>query len=162
MNGIIIIDKPEKFTSHDVVARLRRILNTKKIGHTGTLDPFAEGILMIGIAGAARLNEWIHSEMSKTYIAHGVLGLNTDTGDLTVEPNQVDDSDYLKTVISEFSKEFIEKQLKVLWLVHKLLQVFFKGLTFQNLIKLIDYIKKLVKLALMVIKNKMTKTKLFN
>ncbi len=47
MDGILIIDKPEGLTSHDIVARLRRILKTKRIGHTGTLDPFATGVLVM-------------------------------------------------------------------------------------------------------------------
>lgn len=110
---IINTYKPAGMSSQDVVRHFKRNLpdGFGKIGHFGTLDPFAEGILMLGIAGAARLNEWIHSEMSKTYIAHGVLGVSTETGDLTVEPDQTDDTPYLKTVIADFSKEFIEEKL---------------------------------------------------
>ena len=110
---IINTYKPAGVSSQDVVRHFKRNLpeGFGKIGHFGTLDPFAEGVLMLGIAGAARLNEWIHSEMSKTYIAHGILGVETETGDLTVEPSQTDETDYLKTVIADFSKEFIEKKL---------------------------------------------------
>ena len=110
---IINTYKPAGVSSQDVVRHFKRNLpqGFGKIGHFGTLDPFAEGVLMIGVAGAARLNEWIHSEMSKTYIAYGKLGVETQTGDLTVEPSQVDESDYIKTVIADFSPEFIEEKL---------------------------------------------------
>lgn len=111
---IINVYKPAQMSSQDIVRVFKRNLplGFGKIGHFGTLDPFAEGVLMLGIAGAARLNDYIHSELPKTYVAHGVLGLHTETGDLTVAPSQVDDSDYLKTVIAEFSVDFIEEKLR--------------------------------------------------
>ena len=110
---IINTYKPAGVSSQDVVRHFKRNLpqGFGKIGHFGTLDPFAEGVLMIGVAGAARLNEWIHSEMSKTYIAYGKLGVETETGDLTVEPSQTDESEYLHTVIADFSVDFIEEKL---------------------------------------------------
>ena len=82
MNGILIIDKPEKFTSHDVVARLRRILKTKSIGHTGTLDPFATGVLVMLIGKATRLAQFLDKD-TKEYEAIVRLGFETDTGDRT-------------------------------------------------------------------------------
>ncbi len=82
MNGILIIDKPENFTSHDVVARLRRILRTKSIGHTGTLDPFATGVLVMLIGKATRLAQFLDKD-AKEYEAIVRLGFETDTGDRT-------------------------------------------------------------------------------
>lgn len=101
-------------TSYDVVRHFKRHLPTGfgKIGHFGTLDPFASGVLMIGIAGAARLNDFIHEYLPKTYLAVGKLGVETPTGDLTVPPWQIDDSRYLKQEISRLPKEFIEEKLR--------------------------------------------------
>lgn len=105
--------KPKDCTSYDVIRRLKRLLPKKtKLGHFGTLDPFACGVLMIGVDGAQRLNEYIHEHLPKTYIAHGVLGQSTPTGDLTVETDQVDSSDYLQQEISKFTKNFIQEQLE--------------------------------------------------
>lgn len=84
MNGILIIDKPEGITSHDVVARLRRILKTKKIGHTGTLDPFATGVLVMLVGKATRLARFFDKD-AKGYDALVNFGYETDTGDRTGE-----------------------------------------------------------------------------
>jgi tRNA pseudouridine55 synthase len=83
-DGIIIIDKPAGLTSHDVVARLRRILKTKKIGHTGTLDPFATGVLVMLVGKATRLARFLHAD-EKEYEAVARFGFETDTGDITGE-----------------------------------------------------------------------------
>jgi tRNA pseudouridine55 synthase len=82
MDGIIIIDKPAGWTSHDVVARARRILGEKRIGHTGTLDPFATGVLVLLVGRATRLAQFL-SGAEKEYEATIRLGFATDTGDLT-------------------------------------------------------------------------------
>ncbi len=82
MNGALIIDKPEGFTSHDVVAKLRGILKTKKIGHTGTLDPFATGVLVILVGKATRLARFLDKD-EKSYEAVLRFGYETDTGDRT-------------------------------------------------------------------------------
>lgn len=82
MDGILIIDKPAGLTSHDVVARLRRILKTKKIGHTGTLDPFATGVLVMLIGKATRLAQFLARD-EKEYEALVRFGFETDTGDRT-------------------------------------------------------------------------------
>jgi tRNA pseudouridine55 synthase len=82
MDGIIIIDKPEGWTSHDVVARARRILKEKRVGHTGTLDPFATGVLVLLVGRATRLAQFL-SGAEKEYEATIRLGYSTDTGDLT-------------------------------------------------------------------------------
>lgn len=110
---ILNIFKPKDMSSQNVVRTFKRKFPKKtKIGHFGTLDPFACGVLMLGVNGAQRLNEYIHNCLPKTYIASGILGMETVTGDLTEGPSQLDETDYLKTVISEFSKEFIEEHLK--------------------------------------------------
>ncbi len=82
MNGILIIDKPAGITSHDVVSRLRRILKTKSIGHTGTLDPFATGILVMLVGKATRLARFLDKD-EKEYEATVRFGFETDTGDIT-------------------------------------------------------------------------------
>lgn len=81
MDGIIIINKPKGYTSHDVVNKIRKIYNTKKVGHTGTLDPNAVGVLPILIGKATKLSEYL-MEHDKTYVATIKLGEKRDTGDL--------------------------------------------------------------------------------
>ena len=80
MNGIISVLKPPGMTSHDVVAYLRKLLNIKRIGHTGTLDPGAAGVLPVCIGKATRLTEFI-TEKIKVYRCEMVLGVETDTLD---------------------------------------------------------------------------------
>lgn len=80
--GFILINKPQGITSHDVIARLRRILRIKKIGHAGTLDPFATGILPIALLDATRLIEYI-SDKTKAYEFTVKFGIATDTDDIT-------------------------------------------------------------------------------
>ncbi len=80
MNGVINIHKPKGFTSHDVVARLRRILSMKKIGHTGTLDPDATGVLPICVGRATKGADML-TATEKEYIAKVQLGVETDTQD---------------------------------------------------------------------------------
>lgn len=111
---IFNVFKPARMTSYDVIRHFKRNLPNGfgKIGHFGTLDPFASGVLMIGIGGAARLNDFIHEFMPKTYIATGKLGIETPTGDYTSEASQVDDSVYLKQEISQFPTAFLESRFK--------------------------------------------------
>src|ERR687894_498163 len=82
MDGILIIDKPEGWTSHDVVARARRILREKRVGHTGTLDPFATGVLVMLIGRATRLAQFLSHDV-KEYEAVIRFGYATETGDVT-------------------------------------------------------------------------------
>jgi tRNA pseudouridine55 synthase len=82
MDGVLIIDKPAGLTSHDVVARVRRVLKIKRVGHTGTLDPFATGVLVVLIGRATRLAQFL-SGAEKEYEALVRFGYATDTGDLT-------------------------------------------------------------------------------
>lgn len=80
MNGIVIVDKPQEWTSQDVTARLRRVFNTRRIGHGGTLDPMATGVLPVFVGRATRGVEFFeHAE--KTYEATLLLGMTTDTED---------------------------------------------------------------------------------
>ena len=81
-NGILVIDKPADWTSHDVVAKLRGILHEKRIGHAGTLDPMATGVLPIFVGRATRAVEFA-ADREKEYIAGLRLGTVTDTQDIT-------------------------------------------------------------------------------
>ena len=80
--GVLPVDKPEGPTSHDVVAMARRALKVRRIGHTGTLDPFASGLLLLCIGWATRIAEYL-TGLPKTYVAVARLGVTTDTGDPT-------------------------------------------------------------------------------
>lgn len=82
MNGILAVDKPEGASSHDMVAAARRALGLRRIGHTGTLDPFATGLLLLCLGPATRLAEYLIG-LDKTYHATARLGITTDTLDRT-------------------------------------------------------------------------------
>jgi tRNA pseudouridine55 synthase len=82
---VLAVDKPEGPTSHDVVAMARRALGTRKVGHTGTLDPFASGLLLLCVGGATRLSQYL-TGMRKSYEANVRLGIATDTHDHLGEP----------------------------------------------------------------------------
>ena len=84
MNGIVIVDKPTDWTSQDVTARLRRVFNTRRIGHGGTLDPMATGVLPVFVGRATRGVEFFE-HAQKTYEAVLRLGVSTDTEDITGE-----------------------------------------------------------------------------
>lgn len=81
LNEILLIDKPAGITSHDVVDRVRRIYKTRRVGHAGTLDPFATGLLIIGVGKATKQLQ-NYSGLDKTYEATARLGATTDTYDL--------------------------------------------------------------------------------
>lgn len=85
VDGLLIIDKPAGITSHDVVARVRRALKTKRVGHTGTLDPFATGVMVILVGNATRLAQFLDKD-EKEYQAVVRFGFETDTGDSTGSP----------------------------------------------------------------------------
>src|SRR5215204_3007491 len=85
MDGFLVIDKPPGLTSHDVVGRVRHILHERRIGHTGTLDPFATGVLIVLVGRATRLAQFL-SGNDKHYEAIIRLGYATDTGDRTGTP----------------------------------------------------------------------------
>jgi tRNA pseudouridine55 synthase len=80
MNGVLVVDKPSGPTSHDVVGRVRRALGTRRVGHTGTLDPLATGVLPLVIGGATRLAQFLSSD-EKEYVADVAFGVSTSTYD---------------------------------------------------------------------------------
>lgn len=82
--GILLVDKPTGPTSHDVVARARKALGTRRVGHTGTLDPLASGLLVLVVGSATRLSDAL-TGLAKTYVAEARLGVTTDTLDLEGE-----------------------------------------------------------------------------
>jgi tRNA pseudouridine55 synthase len=83
-DGVLLLDKPSGPTSHDMVSIVRRALRIRRIGHTGTLDPFASGLLLLCIGSATRIAEYL-SDVDKRYTARVRLGIATDTDDLTGE-----------------------------------------------------------------------------
>jgi len=112
MNGIIIIDKPADWTSHDVIAKLRGALKQKRIGHGGTLDPMATGVLPVFIGRATRAAEFCENA-EKEYIAELLLGTVTDTQDITgtvLQENKINVTvDDLSAVLPSFTGE--QKQI---------------------------------------------------
>lgn len=82
MNGLLLINKPAGITSHDVVSRVRRILKTKEVGHSGTLDPLATGLMVLLIGEATKLSAYV-TEGNKSYLVGVKLGITTDTLDIT-------------------------------------------------------------------------------
>ncbi|MFQ5550537.1 MAG: tRNA pseudouridine(55) synthase TruB [Gemmatimonadales bacterium] len=82
LTGVLLVDKPEGPTSHDVVARIRRLLGIRRIGHTGTLDPFASGLLVMLVGSATRLARFV-TDQPKAYVGTIRLGQTTDTHDRT-------------------------------------------------------------------------------
>lgn len=86
MHGFLNIDKPAGLTSHDVVARVRRLAGQRRVGHAGTLDPAATGVLIVALGGATRLIEYVQDETSKRYLATVRLGVTTTTDDAEGEP----------------------------------------------------------------------------
>lgn len=82
MNGVLVVNKPKGYTSRDIINIISKKLNTKKVGHTGTLDPIAEGVLVVPIGRALKISELLTSE-KKEYIAKVILGYETDMLDIT-------------------------------------------------------------------------------
>src|SRR5213082_3291287 len=80
VEGLVVVDKPAGWTSHDVVAKLRRIYGQKRVGHAGTLDPGATGVLLVGLGRVTRLLR-CPGALSKTYVGEVVLGTETSTLD---------------------------------------------------------------------------------
>ena len=111
MNGIVIIDKPQDWTSQDVTARLRRVFNTRRIGHGGTLDPMATGVLPVFVGRATRGVEFFeHAE--KTYETVLKLGLTTTTEDIwgeTIEEKRVSlDREQVENTLEHFRGEILQ------------------------------------------------------
>ena len=111
MNGIVIVDKPQGWTSQDVTARLRRVFNTRRIGHGGTLDPMATGVLPVFVGRATRGVEFFeHAE--KTYETVLRLGLTTDTEDISGTVLEEKDAfvtgEMLEEVLQKFRGEILQ------------------------------------------------------
>ena len=111
MNGIVIVDKPEGWTSQDVTARLRRVFNTRRIGHGGTLDPMATGVLPVFVGRATRGVEFFeHAE--KTYETVLRLGITTDTEDISgtvlTEQDAFVTGEMLEEVLKNFRGEILQ------------------------------------------------------
>jgi tRNA pseudouridine55 synthase len=112
MDGVIVVDKPEGWTSHDVVNKLRRLANTKRVGHLGTLDPAATGVLPLIIGRATRLAQY-YAESDKVYDAVIRFGWSTTTYDREGEPTgpQIDvivDSARLEALLGAFRGKFAQ------------------------------------------------------
>ncbi|MGH2535691.1 MAG: tRNA pseudouridine(55) synthase TruB [Thermomicrobiales bacterium] len=86
-NGILVIDKPAGWTSHDVVARVRRLVGERQVGHAGTLDPAATGVLPVAVGSATRVVEYL-ADASKTYLAEVTFGVETDSHDIDGQVNR--------------------------------------------------------------------------
>jgi tRNA pseudouridine55 synthase len=110
MDGLLIVDKPAGWTSHDVVARVRRLLREKRVGHTGTLDPFATGVLVLLLGRATRLAQFL-SGAEKEYEATIRLGYSTTTGDLTGERREADAAGGGLTDCADIGRERFEAAL---------------------------------------------------
>ena len=108
MNGIIIINKPTGYTSRDIVNIIIKKLKTKKVGHTGTLDPLASGVLVITVGRYTKLGEMLTS-LDKEYISEIKLGINTDTLDITGSVLEKKDFNVTKENIEKVFKKFIGK-----------------------------------------------------
>jgi len=93
MDGLILVDKPQGLTSHDIVARIRKILGLARVGHFGTLDPLATGLLLIGVGTATRLFP-VFSKEDKVYAGRIQLGLATDTYDALGRPISAENADF--------------------------------------------------------------------
>ena len=115
MQGIIVINKPQGFTSQDVVSKVKKILNVKKAGHTGTLDPMATGVLPILLGNYTKLSKYL-IEHNKTYIAKIKLGQKTDTGDIEgkiVEEKNVNLNVFKEEYLREVLNSFLGKQKQI-------------------------------------------------
>ncbi len=113
MDGIIVIDKPKGISSRQVVTKVSKILNEKKAGHTGTLDPLATGVLPVLLGKATKLSKYM-VDHDKKYIAEITLGEKTDTGDcegIVVEKKDVPNLE--EKIIKNVLKSFLGKQEQI-------------------------------------------------
>lgn len=112
MQGILIINKPQGYTSQDVVSKVKKILNIKKAGHTGTLDPMATGVLPVLLGEYTKLSKYL-IEHDKTYVAKLKLGVKTITGDIegeVIESKEFDKCILEKSNVEKVLNSFIGKQ----------------------------------------------------
>lgn len=111
MNGIVIVDKPEGWTSHDVVAKLRGIYHERRVGHSGTLDPMATGVLVVFVGRATRAVEFAENHV-KEYMTGIRFGYKTDTQDITgivtATSNMIPDIHQLQRAAEDFKGEITQ------------------------------------------------------
>lgn len=112
MNGIIVVNKEKNMTSRDVVNIANKVLNTKKIGHTGTLDPIASGVLVLCVNDGTKLVEYLTNH-EKDYVATVKLGILTDTldstGNIIKEESVNVDKELLINTLNSFNKEYLQE-----------------------------------------------------
>ncbi len=111
MNGYLLVNKPKGPTSHDVIYRVRRIAKTKKVGHTGTLDPMATGLMVVCIGDATKAADYI-TNGNKAYLATMKLGFVSDTldntGEITPLPKKEISEDKIREVFSSFIGQYAQ------------------------------------------------------
>lgn len=112
LNGILLMNKPQGFTSHDVVAKLRGILHTRRIGHGGTLDPMATGVLPVFVGGATKAADFAAAQ-DKEYVAGFTLGYCTDTQDVTGEMLRTSERYAAEYAVKQMVQRFIGPQQQV-------------------------------------------------
>lgn len=109
--GVLVIDKPDGMTSHDVINKVRRLYNTRRVGHTGTLDPMATGVLTVLIGRAAKAAEYLSADR-KTYLATLRLGLTTDTedttGEILTQSDNIPDMTAVEGILPRFRGEIMQ------------------------------------------------------
>src|ERR687886_262026 len=106
-DGLVVVDKPAGWTSHDVVARLRRIYGQRRVGHAGTLDPDATGVLLVGLGRATRLLRFL-TETGKVYRGEVSFGVATDTLDAAgTEPPRQAMPDLSQTAVEAVVPRFL-------------------------------------------------------
>ena len=112
IDGILVVNKPKEITSRDVVNRVSKILKTKKIGHTGTLDPLAEGVLILTIGKCTKLSDFLTSKY-KEYVSTFTLGYETDTLDITGRTSKHSDisvsKEHIKEAILSFKGSYMQE-----------------------------------------------------
>ncbi len=105
MTGFLLVDKPPGWTSHDVVAKIRRLSGVKKVGHAGTLDPMATGLLVVAVGPVTRLLRFLQ-DLTKTYVAEATFGIATDSldadGEITEQSPMAFDRRQLDEAVSAF------------------------------------------------------------
>ena len=106
INGLLVVDKEKDMTSRDVVNEVSKIFKTKKVGHTGTLDPIATGVLVLTIGKATKLNELI-TATEKKYQVEAILGLKTDTLDITGKVLKKENTNFTKEEITNTLNSFL-------------------------------------------------------
>ena len=113
VNGLLLINKEKDWTSRDVINKLSHIFKHKKFGHSGTLDPFAEGLLLVASGKALKLLPYLEA-LSKTYVATLKLGTKTDTGDLTGEVIETKEiKDISKTDLEKILASFLGESYQI-------------------------------------------------